>query len=264
MLTVRFDRLKIAKGDRLLDIGCGFGRHAYGAARQGASVIACDLAPEELKQVRSTYYAMKQNNEIDKGVEVASVVGDVTDLPFSDASFNQIVASEVLEHIVDDEKALSELFRVLKPGGEIAVTVPAFFPEKICWLFSEDYHAPKAEGGHVRIYTKKELRAKLGSAGFVAGFSHFSHSLHSPYWWLKCLVGPENKNNRLVNLYHKFLCWDLMKQPTLTTKIEKMLNPVLGKSLVVYAQKPAVAKKQTKTAARKIKPAPKVKENVAA
>lgn len=262
MLTVRFDRLGIAKGDRVLDIGCGFGRHAYGAAKRGASVVACDWSPEELKEVSATAYAMQQEDEISSEVYLAPVAGDIIGLPFADESFDCIVASEVLEHISDDEKALQELFRVLRPNGTIAITVPAFFPEKLCWLFSDEYYFPKASDGHVRIYTKKELKRKLGLAGFVTGFEHYAHALHSPYWWLKCFVGPEKNDNRLVNLYHKFLCWDLMKQPPITVALEKMLNPVLGKSFVIYAEKPkSIAQEKNVT---ENKPAEKERENVAA
>ena len=237
MLTIRFDELEIFAGDKLLDIGCGFGRHAYRAAILGADVVACDLSSDELTQVSSTVYAMQVNGELNKNTSITSVAGDITNLPFSDKSFDHIVASEVLEHIEDDQKALSELFRVLKPSGKIAVTVPAFLPEKLCWFFSDEYHAPKAEGGHVRIYTQKELRNKLGTAGFITGHTHYAHALHSPYWWLKCLVGPNIETNRLVNLYHKFLCWDLMKRPVLTETLEKILNPILGKSVVIYGER---------------------------
>ena len=71
----------------------------------------------------------------------------------------------MLEHIPDDVGALAELTRVLKPGGTIAVTIPAWLPEKICWALTDEYHAPKAVGGHVRIYTENELRAKMRGAG---------------------------------------------------------------------------------------------------
>ncbi len=238
MLTIDFDKLELCVGDYVLDIGCGFGRHAYGAAVRGASVVACDLLTDELSQVVSTAYAMKLNNELDETTFISSVAGDVCQLPFMTESFDKVVASEVLEHVLDDKRALEELFRVLKPGGTLAVTVPSYFPEKLCWMLSDEYHAPKAVGGHVRIYTKKELRAQLGRAGFIVGGSHFAHALHSPYWWLKCFVGPNKDGNPVVDAYHKFLCWDLMKQPALTVNLEKLLNPVLGKSLVIYAQKP--------------------------
>jgi SAM-dependent methyltransferase len=75
-----------------------------------------------------------------------------------------VVASEVLEHIPADTDAIAELVRVLRPGGTIAVTVPRWLPEKICWALSDAYH--EVEGGHVRIYTGDELVAKLQAAGW--------------------------------------------------------------------------------------------------
>ncbi len=227
----------IRAGDRVLDIGCGFGRHSYGVAALGASVVACDLAILELKEVLATAFAMEQDKQLPDSTSVFSVAGDCTDLPFEDNSFDCAIASEVMEHIKDDAKAMRELARILRPGGVLAVTVPAFIPEKICWMLSEEYHSPKAEGGHVRIYSKTEIVRKLNAAGFKTGFSHNAHALHSPYWWLRCFVGPNVEDNKFVQAYHKFLCWDLMKNPAWCQLLEKALDPLFGKSLVVYAQK---------------------------
>ena len=137
--------------------------------------------------------------------------------------------------------------RVLKPGGTLAVTVPAWLPEKICWKLSSDYHAPAAVGGHVRIYTENEVRQKLRVAGFKPTVSHRTHALHSPYWWLRCAVGVNNEieDNFSVRTYHKLLEWDIVKGPWLTRAAERILNPILGKSLVVYATVPTTAKGPT-------------------
>ena len=79
-----------------------------------------------------------------------------------------MIAAEVLEHIPADETAMAELARVLKPGGTMAVTVPAWLAEQVCWALSDEYHAPFVAGGHVRIYTEPELRAKLRGGGAPA------------------------------------------------------------------------------------------------
>ncbi|MBJ7308083.1 MAG: class I SAM-dependent methyltransferase [Acidimicrobiia bacterium] len=238
MLTADYDRLGLRPGDRLLDLGCGFGRHAFEALRRGARVVACDMAVPELEQVSATAFAMKEAGEIAPTLSCTSVAGDGTKLPFADASFDRIIASEVMEHVPDDAAALTEFIRVLRPGGTIAITVPAEFPEKICWRLSDEYYAPKSVGGHVRIYAESELRQKMTAAGLLPGSSHRAHALHAPYWWLRCAVGPRNETNVAVKAYTKFLEWDIISAPPLTRLTEKALNPILGKSLVVYATKP--------------------------
>ena len=237
MLTVRFDRLGLRGGTMFLDAGAGFGRHAFEAARQGATVYALDWAQDEVAGTRATFGAMIEAGEIPASTFGGALRGDARRLPFADGTFDAVVTSEVLEHIQDDVTAISELHRVLKPGGTLGVTVPTWWPEKINWMLSDEYHAPKSPGGHVRIYSATELKAKLRSAGFDVFGSHHAHALHSPYWWLKCAVGPANNDHPLVTRYRQFLEWDIMERPRSTALAERVLSPVLGKSFVVYARK---------------------------
>jgi len=90
----------------------------------------------------------------------------------------------------------------------------------------------------VRIYSETELKAKLRNAGLTVTGSHHAHALHSPYWWLKCAVGPRRDDSKAVNAYKKFLEWDIIKGPKSTRLAERVLSPVLGKSLAVYGTKP--------------------------
>ena len=238
MLTVRFDRIGLKPSDLLLDAGVGFGRHAFEAARRGARVVALDYAEEEVRITRNTFGAMLEAGEITPDRFVASLQGDATCLPFISDSFDHVITSEVLEHIQNDVSAIGEFFRLVKPGGSLTVTVPTWWPEKINWMLSDEYHAPKSVGGHVRIYSATELKAKLSSAGFNVIGSHHAHALHSPYWWLKCAVGPTNNDHPLVKRYRKFLEWDIVKQPRSVKVAERALSPLMGKSLIVYARKP--------------------------
>jgi SAM-dependent methyltransferase len=241
MLTVDFDRLEIAEGSRVLDMGCGGGRHAFAAWRRGARVVALDYSEAELKEVRAVLGAMIEAGEV-PGSEAAksgrggAVNGDALALPFADATFDAIIASEVLEHLLADTTAIAELVRVLKPEGRIAVTVPTRWPERICWALDHRYH--DTPGGHVRIYRQPDLETKLEAAGLWLRGSHHAHAFHSPYWWLKCATGVTRVDPPwAVRKYHDFLAWQITKSPRVLTGVDRVLNPVLGKSLVVYAQK---------------------------
>jgi ubiquinone/menaquinone biosynthesis C-methylase UbiE len=235
VLTVDFARLPVGPGIRVLDLGCGGGRHAFEALRRGADVVAFDMDQSELDGVKSMFAAMEETGEAAGTGE--TVQGTALDMPFDDDSFDRVIAAEVLEHIHEDTTAMREILRVLKPGGLAAVTVPAFLPERISWALSEDYHT--APGGHIRIYTLAELKAKLKATGFKVGPHHFAHGLHAPYWWIKCAVGVNNDEHPLVKAYHQLLVWDIMKRPKTTRVAEAVLNQLIGKSVVVYLRKPA-------------------------
>jgi SAM-dependent methyltransferase len=236
VITLDFDKLGIKPGDTVLDIGCGYGRHSFEVLRRGAHAVAADLSDTELKDVLATFAAMSDAEKLPATSIGSCVNSDVLSLPFADGAFEHVIASEVLEHIPDDTAAMAEIVRVTKPGGTITVTVPRAGQEVVCWILSDEYH--NTPGGHVRIYRQGQLTKRLRSAGLhVRGFG-YAHALHTPYWWLRCAVGPKNLENRLVRAYKAFLEWDIMKGPRLVRLAERALNPVLGKSLVVYLQKP--------------------------
>ena len=238
MLTVDYGRLGLRPGDRVLDLGCGFGRHAFEAARRGARVVALDAGADELAQVRAMFLAMLVEGELDgERSHAGAVRGDARRLPFSDGAFDRVIAAEVLEHIEDDAHAMAELARVLRPGGTMAVTVPRCGPEVVNWLLSDAYH--DVPGGHVRIYRRSTLVRRLAACGLVPVGRHHAHGLHSPYWWLRCLVGPANDSHRAVAAYHRLLVWEIVKRPRALRIVGRALDPLIGKSLVVYLTKPA-------------------------
>lgn len=240
MLTVDFDRLRVGRRTRFIDVGAGAGRHSYEALRRGADVTAYDMDEVELKGVDDMFGAMAEVGEVPPGGTGQVKVGDILDMPYADGTFDVVLASEILEHVPQDERAIAELVRILAPGGILAITVPRWLPERICWALSDEYHAN--EGGHIRIFKADALRAQVEAHGLTLTHKNHAHALHSPFWWLKCAVGVNREQHPLVRGYHRLLVWDMMKAPAATRLAERALNPVIGKSVALYFFKPLSSK----------------------
>ncbi|WP_237058569.1 class I SAM-dependent methyltransferase [Microbulbifer sediminum] len=240
MITVEPHRLKLESGQKVLDLGCGEGRHAiHLALSDSVDVYGVDLDFADVSTARDRAAPFMDGGE--PAGRLLLGVADGLRLPFADNSFDVVICSEVLEHIDDFRSMLAEIDRVLKPSGTFAASVPTFFPEWVCWKLSDEYH--QVEGGHIRIFRERQLRRSIESFGHRCYARHKAHALHAPYWWLKCLFW-NREDSRLLEIYHRFLVWDLMQQPLLTRVLEKLLAPVLGKSIVLYFVKPPCQSEQ--------------------
>jgi len=231
MQTIRLDALQLKLHHRVLDLGCGQGRHAlaaywFGAAQQ---VVAVDINPQDL----AIAFARKGDfpqPDLTKACDFLRADG--MQLPFADATFDVVICSEVLEHLVHYEKMLGEIQRVCKSGGQLAVSVPRWWPERICWWLSREYY--QVDGGHVRIFRSGALRRQITEHGFDFRMQHWAHALHVPYWWLRCMFWSKGAEFAPVRWYHRLLVWDLLQQPYLTRSLDFLLNPFMGKSVVLY------------------------------
>ncbi|WP_444907741.1 class I SAM-dependent methyltransferase [Microbulbifer sp. SSSA008] len=235
MITVDPQHLNLRPGQKVLDLGCGEGRHSiHLMITDEVDVYGIDLCFDDVRTASERAEPFR-SPEHSKG-RLQFGVANGLQLPFADGSFDVVICSEVLEHIPDYKSVLAEINRVLKPSGIFAATVPAFFPEWVCWKLSDEYH--QVEGGHIRIFRERELREDIERLGHHYFARHKAHALHAPYWWLKCLFW-DKPDSRLVSAYHRLLVWDLMKKPAFTRILEKLLNPLLGKSIALYFVKPA-------------------------
>lgn len=235
MITIDFNSFHLAEGSRILDIGCGNGRHtaaAYGQKK--AFVVGADPNPNDLAQARN-----RLNFHHHVGAHGSGswhlLSADATELPFYDHYFDLVICSEVLEHIADFRQAIREVVRVVRPDGHLAVSVPRRWPEALCWALSSTYRT--TEGGHLRIFAHTPLIETIRNTGMTHRRTHYAHSLHSPYWWLKCLVGVDREDVLPVRLFRQFLTWDMMAKPPLTRLLDRLLNPLCGKSVVLYFRK---------------------------
>ena len=233
MLTFNFKKHEINQKGVMLDVGCGEGRHIFGIMQDYPLMkcIGLDMDNESLEKAEEGYEYFKSISEA--GAQFLK--GSAYSLPFPDESIDLIVCSEVLEHLHEYNDAVKEIHRVLKPGGKFYASVPATWPEKICWKLSEEYQ--NQPGGHLRIFSQSGLISEIKESGFKFLSSEKFHSIHSPYWWLRCFFWNTQDKNFLVNLYKKMLERHILKKPFFINLLDKALNPIMGKSFAMYFKK---------------------------
>jgi len=230
LLTVDLERLRVRSGEKLLDAGCGEGRHCFGALDRGAHVVGLDL---DLASLKANSLNLKQHaSECDR--LGALIHGNTFQLPFADGTFDKVICSEVMEHVHDYRGAARELARVTKPGGCLAITIPTATSESLYLHVGDDYF--ESPGGHIRIFRPRQLALGLAEAGLATIGVGFAHALHTPYWVLRSIAGlPRADENALVQLYRRFLL--LATQSRFLTRLEGVLNYCFPKSLILYAEK---------------------------
>ncbi len=211
-------------------MGCGRGRHAHALAlHDNITTVAMDLNQKDVAAARD------QLSSVSSGARLHATVADIYRIPCADETFDIVICSEVLEHLFDVDAALAEIARVLKPGGQLAISVPRQWPESVCWKLAPAY--AQEPGGHVRIFNANQLKRAVIGKGFQSHFTYHAHSLHSPYWWLKCAFWSRRDTHPMIRAYQRFLEWDILKKPLLTKALDAALNPVCGKSVVMHFER---------------------------
>ena len=236
MLTVDYKLMQVGSGQRVLDVGCGNGRHTWAAyCLYDCEVMALDMLQADLQKTRYTLYTADDDRKNGNGNRWLVVRGDAMTLPLKNDSFDRVICSEVLEHLADDRRSVHELVRVLKDDGVIAVSVPTRLTESIYWRISRQYS--RNPGGHIRIYKAKEIKQLLLDENLEILSVRHKHSLHSIYWLLRCLFGVNNENAFVPRMYHKFLVWDLKARTSPVRLLDDLCNHLFPKSIVIYARK---------------------------
>jgi len=228
--VVDLDLLGVQPGTRVLDVGCGVGRLMLRMARRGCRVTGVEFMRADLRRARRLLQEAWQQVEL--------IEGDGGRLPFADGSFDFVTCTETLEHVADYGLALRELARVLRPGGNLAVSVPDTLPEIIARELSELYRADP--WGHQRIFTRGGIARAVEAAGPRVYARRFRNSVEAVYWTLLRLVDAcpllrgwavaaldrwrERSNSEPYSLLYHVL--------------DEAGNRLLPKSIVVYAEKP--------------------------
>ena len=233
MLTFNLNRINLSANSKVLDLGCGEGRHIFGALDEYKDIYCVGL-DQDIPSLDVCKEGLVFFEELNTGSTIF-IQGSVYNLPFEDDAFDLVICSEVLEHLDDYHAAIKEIYRVLKPQGKFLPSVPSYWPERICWALSDNYQ--NMPGGHVRIFKKLQVINEIIDHGFIYQNSERFHGFHSAYWWLRCLFWGNQDSNYFVRLYKKFLEYHIIQNPPWLNNIEKFINPIFGKSIAFYFEK---------------------------
>ena len=232
LLTVDLERLDIKPGALVLDAGCGEGRHCFGMLGRGARVVGFDLDFDTMRDA-----SKRLRKEAASSASLGEMAqGNIFQLPFADATYDRVICSEVMEHVHSYQDAARELARVTKPGGKLAITIPTETSEHLYLRMGDEYF--ESPGGHIRIFKPRQLATALSKAGLTTHGVGFAHGFHTPYWVLRSIMHlPNADESAIVRAYRLFLIQATGSR--LMAHLEKWLNFVCPKSLILYAEKPA-------------------------
>jgi SAM-dependent methyltransferase len=172
-LSIDPELLPLGQHTRVLDVGCGDGRHLRAASRRGCRAIGIDYDPAELRRAS------------ENATHADLIAADASHLPFRDGAFNTVICTETLEHLPDDRGAMREIARVMRDDALLLGAVPSHFTEIPYVRLSQGYR--DAPGGHVRIYAPQVLFRRLNDADLRVTSFRYVHFIDSLIWLRFCI-----------------------------------------------------------------------------
>lgn len=244
--------LSLKNGERVVDLGCGTGYYLFLLSNLPIKL--------NLTGFDNDQSAMAEAQASFKDKNINFVLGDLHKMPFVENSFDKAVMSEVLEHVVNDELALKEVFRVLKTGGVVVVSTPSinypFFWDPINWVLQQFFGIHIKSGffsgiwsGHLRLYDLTDLKKRFERVGFKVEVAE-----ELTYWCLPFnhylvnvvarLLYDAKISEKIANKISKFkgskrpLIFELVfKFVNLIDKLNELLPPKTGVNVFIKAKK---------------------------
>jgi SAM-dependent methyltransferase len=218
LFASEISRLALQKSSPVLDVGCSTGTNLRLLRQLGfSSIEALDASEEAIRYCR------------EKGLGIVRQ-GDICAMPFAQASFELVLATDVIEHVDDDQQALREIVRILRPGGHALITVPAF--PSLWGLQDRVSH-------HKRRYRIEPLLERVEGAGLrVERRYHFNFLLFAPIWIARRLIdmfdvklnSEDEINSPMINrILSALFAADVALAP--------IIHPPFGVSILVMARK---------------------------
>jgi ubiquinone/menaquinone biosynthesis C-methylase UbiE len=233
--SIDMDILGLSRGERILDVGCGTGRHVVEAARSKCFFVGVDFNRGELQTLRAIIY--HQSIEGKMRGRGSPVQADGAVLPFRDAVFDRVMATEVFEHVPDEHMMMRELARVLRPGGTIAVSVPDMRSEVIVWGIALSHR--QRPGEHVRIFRHQQMVDLLQENGLKVYTRRYRQSMESLFWILALTSKKGTIRRKTAVALRRFLDRHTNANSRRLNQVENIGNYIIPKSAVFYARKPA-------------------------
>jgi len=230
--NVDVEKLTLSSGDAILDVGCGEGQ----LARQFVSAGYVVVGVEPSERLRAEFVA--SGDGLDQKVYKV-VDGYAEELPFPDGSWQAIVMTEVLEHVADPVRVLSELHRVLARDGRICISVPTSFSER---LYSRLHPRYSKNATHVRVFGKHSLTELLQRCDFRVVAVEGKNFIPAVLWIFHALLRSEADHTGAIN-EHLWVnrvvggFFAVLERLRLLGAVTAVGNRIFPKSWYVYAEK---------------------------
>jgi ubiquinone/menaquinone biosynthesis C-methylase UbiE len=231
--TIDLKYFSVTKGLNILDYGCGSGRKALDFASKNVNIYAVDTDKKSL--------SILEKNILNKNIKNISItkIEKNRSLLFKNSFFDRVILSEVLEHVDSPSSVIEEIYRVMKKGGILCVSIPTSTTERVYNFLNPNYYS---KAGHRRVFTKNEIILLLESEGFGVNKIYKENFKFAIYWILASLlkINPsdsgETENRTSLDKYY-YKIWGILYLLRVANLVERMGNSLFPKSIYLYAEK---------------------------